>query len=82
MALNSNTVGAAIAAIVAAAAPAAGTQITGPQLTQMWKDIAAAIFSASGGVQAATVTVTVTSVTGVTAGGAASGPGTGTAVIS
>ena len=82
MALNANTVGTAVAAIVAAAAPPAGTAITGPQLATMWQSIIAAIFTGSGGIIGATVIVTVASVSGVTTGVAASGPGAGTAVIS
>lgn len=82
MALAPNTVGAAIAAIVTAATPPAGTPISGPQLTQMWKDISAAILTGAGGVTTGTVTVTVASVSGVTTGGGVSGPGAGTGVIS
>lgn len=82
MALNPTTVGNAVASVVAAAAPPDGIEITPSQLQTMWRNIVTQIFSPSGGVQGATVTVAVTSVSGVTAGGAASGPGTGTAVIS
>ena len=82
MALSPTTVGSAVAEVAAAAAPTAGTAITSAELTTMWQNIVTKIFSASGGVEGATVTVTVTSVSGVTSGGAASGPGTGTAVIS
>lgn len=82
MALAPNTVGAAIADIVKNAAPPAGTPIDDSVLLQMWKDIAAAILTGAGGVTSATVTVSVTSVSGVTPGGGASGPGAGTAVIS
>jgi hypothetical protein len=82
MALNANTVGTAIANIVKNAAPAAGTAITDAVLLQMWKDIAAAILTGSGGVTSATVAVTVTSVSGVTTGGGVSGPGSGTGTIS
>lgn len=76
MALNPNAVGTAIAAIVENAAPPAGTPIDSAVLLQMWKDIAAAILTGTGGVTSATVTVT--SVSGVTPGGGVSGPGTGT----
>ncbi len=82
MSLAPNTVGSAIAAIVTAATPAAGTPITSGQLTTMWQAIAAAILTGSGGVTTASVAVTVTSVSGVTTGGGTSGPGVGTAVIS
>lgn len=82
MALNSNVVGTAVFNVVSAAAPPAGTAITNTQLLTMWKNIVAQIFSASSGVAGATVTVTVTSVSGVTTGGGVSGPGAGTAVIS
>jgi hypothetical protein len=81
MALNPNAVGTAIAAAVAAAAPPAGTAITPTQLENLWKTIAADIFSVSGGVAGATVTVTVVSVSGVTTGPGVSGPGAGTGVI-
>lgn len=82
MALNPNTVGAAVATIVQNAAPPAGTPITDGVLLQMWKDIAAAILTGGGGVTSGAVTVTVTSVSGVTTGGGVSGPGAGTGVIS
>lgn len=82
MSLAPITVGDAVAAIVKNAAPAAGTPITTAQLKTMWENIATAILTGTGGVTAATVTVTVASVSGVTTGGGVSGPGAGTAVIS
>lgn len=82
MALIPNTVGDACATIVAAAAPPAGTSITGAQLKAMWESIAAAILIGAGGVSHGSVAVTVTSVSGVTTGGGVSGPGSGTGVIS
>ncbi len=52
---------------------------------QSWQDIATAVAESMADiiteVQAATVTVTVTSVTGVTGGPGTSGPGTGTGTI-
>lgn len=82
MALVPNTVGDACAAIIIAATPAVGTVITPDNLKTMWEQLAAAILTGGGGVTSATVIVTVTSVTGVLSGGATSGPGLGTAVIS
>lgn len=82
MALNPNGVGDAIATLVAAAAPPAGTAITSAQLKTMWEGIMGQVFGSSGGVESGVVTVTVASVSGVTPGGAASGPGTGTGTIS
>lgn len=82
MALNPTTVGNAIAALVAGSAPPPGTEITELELEAMWRGIAGLLFGTPGGVAAATVTVSVTSVAGVTPGGGVSGPGAGTAVIS
>lgn len=82
MALNPTSVGSQIATIVKNAAPAPGTPITDANLITMWQDIAGVILGNTGGVQSATVTVTVASVSGVTTGGGVSGPGAGTGVIS
>lgn len=82
MSLNANAVGNAVAAVIVAATPPAGTAITPSQLQTMWRNIVTQIFTGSGGVTGATVTVSVTSVSGVTTGGGVSGPGAGTAVIS
>lgn len=82
MALNPNAVGDAIATLVSAAAPPAGTKITSAQLKTMWEGIMGKIFGTGGGVTSGAVAVTVTSVSGVTTGGGVSGPGTGTGTIS
>lgn len=82
MALAPNTVGDAIATIAAGAAPPAGTQITPAQLKSMWESIAGAILTGAGGVSSGSVTVSVTSVSGVTVGAGVSGPGAGTGTIS
>lgn len=82
MALVPVTVGNACATIAAAAAPPAGTPITSTQLQTMWRNIASAILTGTGGVSSGAVAVTVTSVSGVTTGGGVSGPGVGTGVIS
>lgn len=82
MPLVPSTVGTAVANLVAAAAPPAGTPITPAQLTTLWQNIATAMFTGTGGVTSATVTVTVTSVSGVTTGPGVSGPGAGTGAIS
>lgn len=80
--LNPTGVGDAIATAIAAAAPPAGTQITSAQLKTLWENIMTSIYGPTGGVSGAVVTVSVVSVSGVTAGGAVSGPGTGSGVIS
>jgi hypothetical protein len=73
MALNKAQLAADLQAILADGQAGAKTQ------AQVAQAIADAIDSF---VRAATVTVTVASVTGVTPGGGASGPGTGTGTIS
>lgn len=82
MSLNSSTVGTNVAAIIKAGRPTPGVEITDAQLTTLWQNIIASIFTGSGGITSALVTVAVTSVTGVTSGGGTSGPGTGTGTIS
>lgn len=82
MALAPNTVGSAVATVVAAAAPPAGTPITSGELTTLWQNIVTKIFESTGGVTSGSVAVTVTSVSGVQTGGGVSGPGTGTGTIS
>ena len=66
-------IGDQIATIVQNAAPPAGTAITPAQLQTMWEQIVTALYT---GITANAV-VAVASVTGVTSGGAVSGPGVG-----
>ncbi len=82
MALAPTVVGDAIATLVAAAAPAAGTPITPTQLKTLWEQISAAMLTGTGGVTSGVVAVSVASVTLVTPGAGASGPGSGSGTIS
>lgn len=79
MAMNGTTLKAEIKNAVQSANPAYAVNI-GDDMDWMWEAIASAVVSH---IQAnALVTVTVASVSGVTPGGSASGPGTGTGTIS
>lgn len=68
-----------IAAAVKAAAPPAGTPITDANLKALWETIITLLYT---DIKAnAQVVVAVASVSGVTTGGAVSGPGAGTGTI-
>lgn len=79
MALDKDRLGDAIAAAVQAQGITAGTPISTGQLQTMWRAIAKEIIDEFTGHAVVTSTVAVASVTGVTPGAGASGPGTGSA---
>ena len=74
MALNGNAIGKTVADLIIAAAPPAGTAITTENLESLWQSIMTAIYT---DIKASAV-VAVASVSGVTTGPSASGPGLGT----